>query len=291
MRAISLAMVWLVFVATANGAPPLEVQTAVEVKFGTSNNRIYQLEAASPQSLGVWKPVAPAKWGRGKTVTNVVPMSVGSHLVFRSREYDLTNGLAYYFPLDGVANGGPPYISVGGYKTSRFGTPDRAVAQDRWDYLHTATVTMVREFAVGTNDFTISSWVLSKDSPHVFGRIFGDVWLNAAPTNLLQLSLVAADSGAIELYFGGTAVPIYVTQPLSWEYDRWYFFQLVRQANVFRIYRDTELVGEFASAVTNNQHSLTIFIGPESGAVDEVRFYKRALSKDEIDVLFRLEEQ
>jgi hypothetical protein len=51
------------------------------------------------------------------------------------------------------------------------------------------------------------------------------------------------------------------------------------------------VVGEFPSAVANNQLSLTIFIGPESGAVDEVRFYKRALSKDEVDVLFRLEEQ
>lgn len=290
MRTVSLVTAWLVFVATANGAPPLGIQGAVEVKFGTSNNRIYQLEGASPAAIDVWKPVAPAKWGRGKTVTNVVPIAAGSQLIFRTKEYDLTNGLAYYFPLDGFyAIGETPIIYVAGYGTSRFGTPRRAAVQSRWDY-NSATSTTVREFAVGTDDFTISSWVMSQDSPHVFGRVFGDVPRSATSTNVFQLSLVAADSGAIELYFGGTAVPIFVTQPLGWEQDRWYFFQLVRQGNVFRIYRDTELVGEFVSAVPNNQHSLTIFIGPETGAVDDVRFYKRALSEDEIGVLFRLEE-
>jgi hypothetical protein len=186
MRAISLMMPWLVFVGMAHGAPPLEIQNAVEVKFGTSNYRIYQLEAASPQSIDVWRPIGPAKWGRGKIVTNVVPIALGTQLIFRSREYDLTNGLAYYFPLDGIyAIGETPIIYVAGYGTSRFGTPRRAALQSRWDY-NTATSTTVREFAVGTNDFTISSWVMSQDSPHVFGRIFGDIWRTATPTNVFS---------------------------------------------------------------------------------------------------------
>jgi hypothetical protein len=143
-------------------------------------------------------------------------------------------------------------------------------------------------FAQATNDFSISIWVLSEDSPYVFGRVFSAGV--AAPANLLHFALIAADTGSLELYFGATELPILTTQPLLWEHGRWYCFQLVRKANVFQIYRDVELVGEVSSTTANNQVSLTMFMGPETGSVDEVRFYNRALSTDELGVLFRLEE-
>jgi hypothetical protein len=197
-----------------------------------------------------------------------------------------------YLPLNGPPTlGDYPNVFAGSYTTSRFGTPKQAAAQDRWEYHYPKTYTTIRQFAQGTNDFSISIWALSNDSPYIFGRIFSDTRILPSSTNLVQIGLITADTGAIELYFGGTAVSIYTTQPLLWEYDRWYCFQLVRKANTFRIYRDAELVGEVSSVASNNQTSLTIFLGPETGRVDEVRFYNRALSKDEIDVLFRLEEQ
>jgi hypothetical protein len=293
MKTVSLLAAFTFFIANANGAPPLEIQSAVEIKFGTSNNRIYQLEVASPESLDVWRPVGPAKWGRGKIVTNVVPIAIGSQVVFRSREYDLTNGLAYYFPIDGVyAIGLPPIVNVPNYTTSRFGTPNHAALQGSWDY-EPATFTTVRQFAVGTNDFSISIWSSSEEnSDKIFGRIFSAELDNPGfgLTNTYQLELMATNNGSIELYFGGSTIPILVTRPLTWESGRWYCFQLVRKANVFRVYRDVELVGEVFSEVANNQSSLTIFMGPENGMVDEVRFYKRALSDEELGVLFRLEE-
>jgi hypothetical protein len=294
MNLNSLGVAGLVFAAVAHGAPALEIQTAVEVKFDAANNRIYQLEAASPEAIDVWRPIAPAKWGRGKTVTNVVPTSVGPHVIFRTREYDLTNGLAYYLPLNGPPTFGDyPNVYVGGYSTSRFGTPKQAAVQVREDYFNTATATTIRNFAEGTNDFSISIWALSNDSPHVFGRVISNSSkdpIDPSPTNNFPMALIAPDTGRLELYFGGSAVPILVTQPLVWEHGRWYCFQLVRKANVFRIYRGVELVGEVSSVAANNKASLALFMGPETGSVDEVRFYNRALSPDELGVLFRLEE-
>jgi hypothetical protein len=290
MNTVLLAVAWTVLVV-AQAAPSLQIQNAVEVKFDTSNNRIYQLEAASPGAIDVWRPIAPAKWGRGQTVTNVVPMAVGSQAILRTREYDLTSGLAYYLPLNGPPTFGDyPNVYVGGYSTSRFGTPKQAAVQDRLDIYNTATATTIRNFAQGTNDFSISIWALSNDSPHIFGRVFSNSSIDPSPTNNFPLALIAPDTGRLEVYFGGSAVPILVTQPLAWEHGRWYCFQLVRKNNVFRVYRDVELVGEVSSVAANKLASLSLFMGPETGLVDEVRFYNRALSPDELGVLFRLEE-
>jgi hypothetical protein len=294
MKAILLIGSWFVFAVGLHGAPPLEIQSAVEVKIGTSNNRIYQIEAASP-GANVWRPVGPAKWGRGMTVTNVVPISVGSQLIFQSREYDLTNGLAFYFPLDGPPD---PDSAVKLYAfihyPSRFGTPNHAAGHVPSFYSDfPITSAGIYGFAQGTNDFSISIWGSTgvpgawRDSEHVFGRIFSAYSL----TNTFQLALIATDSGAIELYFGGAADPILVTRPIVWIPKRWYCFQLVRKANVFRIYRDTELAGEVYSEIPNKQVSFNPFtMGPEFGSIDEVRLYNRALSNDELGVLFRLEE-
>jgi hypothetical protein len=51
------------------------------------------------------------------------------------------------------------------------------------------------------------------------------------------------------------------------------------------------LVGEIFSDVPQNSTAAwVLYLGPDDGAVDEVRLYNRALSADELGVLFRLEE-
>jgi len=289
MKTVFVLAALMILVAVVKGAPQLEIQSAVEVKFGTTNNRIYQLEAASPESIDDWRPVGPAKWGRGMTVTNVVPMAFGAQLILRSKEYDLTNGLSYYFPMDGFwVIGEPRSASASNPTASRFGTPRHAALSVDYDATASAKI---YGFAEGTNDFSISIWASSTDAQGIFGRVF------SAPApifpNQFEMAMIGTNNGTIEVYFGGGLQPILVTPPMSWTSGHWYCFQLVRSANLFRAYRDGELVGEVFSEVPNTQNTFTQYqltLGPDNGAVDEVRLYNRALSAEELGVLFRLEE-
>lgn len=163
---------------------------------------------------------------------------------------------------------------------------------------------------VGLNDFAISLWIKRSPSPAMSGRLidFGGGLLGAwehwgremEPTTAGGVSLIGSDSGLRAVFFDGTEH--YRAQREGLELlGRWTHV-------VLNLERETELtlwidglrvaaVDVSMAAGTKIRHEDTLWLGrygPEahpnlfwSGALDQIRIFRRALSPSEIQALAR----
>lgn len=271
-------------------APPLTIQHAVQVSFETSPNRYYQLEAAKQVAPTSWATVGPVRLGKGFPLSETVLVSPSAQQLFRTHEYDLTNGLFAYYPLDGSRNDetGISYPIANltlAYTTNRFGITNRAARlDDGGRYPAQATAILNRNIA-GTNDLTISFW-FANPRPSAPARL-----ISMNGSRMLLLVSSSSSTNALQLKVATDTTIAFVTKDVGWVARRWYHALLVCSNNVYRFYRDAELLGEGAAVtppITNEQLYCTI--GPDFGVADEARFYNRALTDDEREAICRLEE-
>jgi hypothetical protein len=274
--------------APAFAAAGLEIEPSVQITFETETNKFYQVETASSVDPDRWTPVGPTHWGYGKPLTQTVVTSPASQSFFRAREYDLTNALLAYFPLDGGVSrdekGFGQEVSVIYFMPSRFGSHNHA-GRNRGDSLDPYGVSMsVQRFAQGTDDFTVSVWIMGSfdvASPTNFGNVF----------SMDKLAIVSTN-GTIQMFLTAIAAPILTSPIVTWENERWYNIQVVRAKNIYTIYRDLVVMGQAAApkTVAPFRDYFTVVPGPARGGVDEARFYNRALSVEELTALYRLAE-
>jgi len=266
-------------------AQTLKIAPAVEVTFDTQTNHFYQVEAASTMAPDQWTPVGPTHWGRGTPISQAIGSSDSTQFFFRTREIDLTNRLHNAFALDGntLENDDNGSIHPRYYIASRFGTPNHAARSAAMLFDGSAVYAHLVKFA--QNDFTISLWVMGEfDAPSSlnFGNIMG------VPGG--GLSLIGTN-GTIQLILRSGMAPIVTSPPVTWKNGQWYCIQLVFGNGIYSVYRDLEAMGRSAPMATmSSADYFDLYLGPARGGVDEVRFYRRALSVEEIGGLFRLAE-
>jgi hypothetical protein len=273
-----------------SAAQTLTIAPAVEVEFDSVTNHFYQVEKASRIAPEEWTPVGPVHFGKGRPLTQSVTTTLAEELFFRTREYNFTNGLLTRFPLDAGATRNPSglnYVRCSYLMANRFETPDHA-GQNRADTsLDPRMFAMLSNYAQQTNDFTISLWIygIMDTQPSRAGHIL------SIDTRLI----VTATNGTIRLEVAiqaSAANAVVISQPTSWESNRWYCIQVIRAANQYLVYRDGELVGHGSnpkSAVPFHDY-FTVWMGPQPGGADDAWFFERALTQDDARALMRMAE-
>lgn len=282
----TIILIFGLLVAANNGiadAPPLTIEPSVIVTFGAFSNRLYQVERATTLAPDAWLPVGRSHIGHPfRPVREAIPASVAMNQFFRTREYSWSQMLAAYFPLDGSAVDASlkgNFISVLAYTADRFESPNAAGLTSNTVEGRYSVRAAVERFAQSTNDFSISLWV----SGH---RVFGPPDRMFVSTN--RLALLRNRTNALELYVGANSAPLAVSNPLAWTAEEWRCFHVVRASNVFRVYRDADLVAEGESTIAYDESAWIFTFGPTSGGVDEVRLYNRALPPDEVGAISRI---
>jgi hypothetical protein len=264
----------------------LSIEPAVQVMFDTTTNRFYQVEAASSVAPDQWLPVGPTHWGRGAPLMQSVPNALWPHAFFRTREFDLTNKLVAYFPMDGVVakdrGGFNQKLYVTDFMPNRFGAANHAGLNVVNSLNPSGIFATLSRFGEGTNDFTISVWVMGTFATATtanFGRIF---------TMAHGLFLYGTNN---TIRFGPSDVtkPLIVSGPAQFESNRWHNAQLVRSNSIFALYWDGNFLGDSGVTRIGFGDYFDVELGPKAGGgADEARFYNRALSPDELGALYRL---
>jgi hypothetical protein len=286
MKAIFAMSIATLVLGIRAQAPPLAIEPAVVVTFGTASNRLYQVESATGVAPNVWTAVGRSHVGRGAPLNETIRTTIGANEFFRTHEYDWTGKLAAHFPLDGstIDASEMKNLMVSGaftaYTADRFESPNAAGLTYDVPEVHYFVRAAVERFAPLTNDFSISLWITGH-------RLAGPPDRILISTN--RLSLIRNSNNALELRVGTNSAPVAVSGPLAWEATQWQCFHVVRARNVFSVYRNAELVAQGESSFAYDiQSPWLINFGPSIGAVDEVRLYNRALPADEVGALTRI---
>ena len=140
-----------------------------------------------------------------------------------------------------------------------------------------------------SNDFTLSLWVCTA-AAEAPSSIFSVHQTVEGPRGLY---LTAGPGGMnIQLTVGGADRSLALaSQNLQWHANQWYNIQLTCAGDTFALYRDGQKIGEGAtSEPMMRAASWYSDFGAQYGLADEIRFYNRALTQEELSAVARLEE-
>ncbi|HXF10543.1 MAG TPA: protein kinase [Desulfuromonadaceae bacterium] len=265
--------------------------------------------------------------GRARPVAWLIVMSLavaaGIAAVFlkttKSSPPDSTTGLVARWHADGDARdgvarhdgallGGATF--AGGIQGQAFDLRnDAAVVPQAWDKMETrkalppalddgayVEVPSSRDWAFGTNDFTIELWASFRSMPiydmgHSQGGVFisategpNDVnkWWFAYGGHVLNVLIDSPDHGPVWL----------VRAPFKPVLNQWYHFALTRHGQMFAIYVNGTVVGSEESGREMPSVDAPLTIGESegfffNGRLDEVGIYRRALSEREITAIYK----
>lgn len=202
-----------------------------------------------------------------------------------------TEGLTVHWPLDGNADDvlGNNHGSVLGATLvpDRFGSEDNAYRFDGNDWI---TVEDSPTLALGDGPFTFSTWISLAE----YGSEGGYYLLSHSEGagNATKWFFWLANDG---IHFIQHPIPGLV--PLgttTYTLNRWYHIAVQRNGNDLIAYVDGEVIGVGPLFVDIIDPDGVFQIGTEAhrpngvfrGLIDDVRFYKRALSEEEIKTLY-----
>ncbi len=221
----------------------------------------------------------------------------------------LANGLVAYYPFNGNANdasgnGNNGIVAGAVLTTDRLNQPTNA-------YYFNATNSSIgipAFFDAGQANYTISFWFNTASTQQV-----DQAFISSCPNPTLELKYnitLNSAQGYVSYSIGTGTDWIQPTQrhgtKNDYEANTWYHVAFVKQGSQFTLYINgdfensssaavpaTGLIAvEFGETCTSSTSTLMPGIGSGlSGKLDEVRFYNRALSTNEIQQLYAYESQ
>lgn len=213
--------------------------------------------------------------------------------MFEISELGPTNGLVAYYPLngdakdyananDGTVNGAIISAGINGKACYSFdGVDDYIDCGDKEPVKNINAAITVSLWAkydtyVGSGGSQSYSVVVVKGSPWTF--------LMENPSNKIRFRMTVGGSD------------LNASDTVSHELNRWYFFTGVYDGTAIKMYKDAVLVGTTSATGAISTNSSTMKIGTYTGntynmdgTVQNVRIYNRALSAEEIKILYDIE--
>lgn len=221
----------------------------------------------------------------------------------------IMNGLVGYYPFNGNANDeSPEYDNHGSVfgatlTTDRKGNPGSAYSFNGVNSYISVADNDATDFEA-TQDFTISLWVSVKNpQADPSGSIFDiirkwDGWNNNGypySISFLNENATAANRFLIVRYDGQICQNIpTMYSPVVTDYEGWHHLVMVKDVSRMKFYLNNELVADIedtSSCTTSNNIHMTIGTRGQlvrffTGKIDDIRFYNRAVSASEVDVLY-----
>ncbi len=222
-----------------------------------------------------------------------------------SDDINLNEGLFAYYPFNGNANNASgsdhngevvgPVLSA-----DRFGNPSSAYSFDGVDdYIDLGNS---EDFILGNYEsYSISAWVSAVEKP--IGAVGAIVTKYISASDNRYFALATAEQQIIYGIWDNLH-----TEPeqghlvtTSLQYDQWQHVVAIQSASTVKLFVNGNLVSENTSTIEMRNLSTTantiigayhfsnvLYDGNFEGTIDEVRFYDRALSVDEINALGEL---
>ena len=220
----------------------------------------------------------------------VIATILGQSLSAQVPTDSLTNGLVAYYPLDGNANDASGH-SINGVlhnvspTSDRFGQPGRAMSfQGTNDsYVDLGNPTSLQF----TGDFTVTAWA-NFSGGTLNPRILS--YADGAGYELLTGGL--SSNRQIVVSFAGNSFSTVETVPSG----TWNFIAARRSGNTLNVFANGKIIytntvnapPTFPGNLNLGRKSLNGFDNYWGGAIDEVRFFNRALSGSELNALYLL---
>lgn len=288
-----------------------------DTSVGTANTWSWTFEGGTPATSNAQNPTvtydAPGRYNVSFTASNDVNSSEVTEEGFVVVVPG--NGLAAYFPMNANSNDvGPNEIPTNLAQGSLdFATADRNMNENGSAFFDGSSVLLIEDndaMDFGVGGFTIGFWFKTSVSDlmmvfqdgKVGASIRNQIWfrLNNGAANTLRGN-VEDPNGARFTGVAGSELPALPSD------DQWHYVTLVRGDGApgsFKIYYDGMFVGERAGAdaLSDVSNDSPFNLGSRvdasdsgdtysefyTGAIDDLIFYNRALTQEEIAVLFEL---
>jgi hypothetical protein len=222
---------------------------------------------------------------------------------FRIAPTSLKNGLLAYYPFDGNAhdnseNNHHGVVHSAVLTTDRFGNPNSAYSFNGQNaYIEVFDGLSFNFYS----NFTLSVWIKPKSSQNDFANIFDKSHVSGTGFALQQSS--SDDNYFHFIYYSSENVPQARLIPVS--ANKWNHYVFIKQEKILKIYLDSILSDTFlaptSAMISSRYPNYPLLIGamnaletkPASGlnrffngSLDEILFYNRSLSADEVLLLY-----
>ena len=206
----------------------------------------------------------------------------------------LSKGLVAYYPFDGNANDDSGYGRNGIVYNASL-TSDRVSAPlSAYSFVSASDKIEIPSLPnLSSNSFTISAWVYRTNS-ETFAAIF-DQGLSSEPNSRIQLQFRPSSptpwpSNSLAFCFWENDLHSDSNSALLFQWEHW-LASFDRSTGLRTIYKDGLKVADDISETTQTDTGGTIgtfndAAWPFLGSIDDVRFYARSLSADEVRQLF-----
>lgn len=297
---------WLV-TSFATQAADLELKAdrAIRVEFDTIAGRYYQVQSTDKVGPPTWVPFSDPVKGNGSKQFVCASMDQTNQMLFRVVEYDLRNGLIAYFPFNGNAldesgNGNDGTINGAQPAVDRSGNANHALVFDGND-----DVRIGNDFLLsGSSNATITGWINIPAGQRGGYIVSAGDGRNGADPFLVMWENAGYFFGTFDDNSIDPGLPessLNSGEPIVAEKDYWIFFaqRMTSGSNssTFDFFIDANL--KYSTNVNRSHRifydqAMPVQIGRLHtyqgfvGKIDDVRFYNRALSNDEIRIVYNL---
>jgi hypothetical protein len=211
----------------------------------------------------------------------------------------INNGLVAYYPFNGNANdesgnGNNGTVNGATLTSDRFGNINKAYNFQKIYKNYISVNYSVGNFGVG--DFTISLWVLVKDTStwsSLINKRYDEDWGNWWEFN--QMQQFGTGFGINESNNSNNLGAL--SDPIKINKDIWYNLVALRNGNTLKIFKNGLLVKTANTSIIHNiSNTKKVLIGAiiapisgtlacHDGKIDDIRIYNRALNQSEISYL------
>jgi Concanavalin A-like lectin/glucanases superfamily len=230
-------------------------------------------------------------------------------ILLKGDSSSMLDGLVGYYPFNGNANDESPEYDNHGVvngpllTTDRKGNPGSAYSFNGVNNYISIADNDATDFEAA-QDFTISVWVSVKNpQADPSGSIFDIIrkWngnnSNGYPYSISFINEHASPPNRflIVRYDGQICqnIPTMYSTPVT-DYEGWHHLVMIKEGSRMKFYLNNELVADIedtSSCNTSNNIHMTIgsrgqLVRFFTGKIDDVRFYNRAVSASEVDILF-----
>jgi hypothetical protein len=231
--------------------------------------------------------------------TNAAGTAYGNEISFSTNSINIKNGLIAFFPFSGNAgdssgNNNHGTVNAATLTTDRFGNANRAYLFDG----KTSNIYINNPFFDnGWSEYTVAFWFNLSQMSNPNNVNASNVPVNTSPHNGLGFSINWGQSGKYAVWKG--------TPNLGWTYlngaqsnqaavvNIWKHITIQKVQNQISLYIDGVLDKSYVLSGTIASYLCKMYLGsveqpsPEvfNGKLDEFRFYKRALTTEEINYL------
>ena len=217
----------------------------------------------------------------------------------------IQDGLIAYFPFNGnvidesgydnysLSNGNPVFVD------DRNGTSSSAIMMDGADDYIDLGTSSIYDISLLTN-FSFSYWISPDQSAFTGERVVISKYNSATDTRLYKMGVRPEEEVVLRLYDRGTVTSEFIKQPIIYD---WMHVVVVFDGNEVSMYVNGELKSSFDYSVTLKQllSNIPTYIGaayfsntsPDllyKGLVDDVAFYEKSLTPDEVETLYTVVE-